>query len=165
MDNNSLTTMNKFDITNYINSIKEAINKITREQLLNNLSLTINEYKEKSRENYKDSLHLLEAIKPFINNQTIEDIDKISEVFNNVDAIRMLLNNFLVNSKKNDSEIIPEVKPKKIIDQQGDLVFEDNTIYEIDKECKPSITSQSLCKDKNPNQNVFALFLLMLGNK
>lgn len=165
MDNNSLTTMTDFDINKYIDSIKEAINTITREQLLNNLSITINEFKEKSRENHKDSLHLLEAIKPFINNEAIKNIDKISEVFNNVDAIRMLLNNFLVHSKNESTLMIPEAKPKKIIDQKGDMIFEDNTVYEIDKECKPSITTQSVGKNKKQDNNVLAVFLLMLCNK
>ena len=159
MNNNLLNTINEFDFTKYIESIKEAIINITREQLFNNISITIKEYKDKSKENYKESLYLLEALKPFMDNETIQNIDKFYKVLEDVDAMRMIVNSLLTN-KRNDDDL--EYKPKKILDQQGDLIFEDNTVYEIDKECKPSITCQSM---NNKNQNIIALCLLMLNNK
>lgn len=158
MNNNLLNTINEFDFTKYIESVKEAIINITREQLFNNISITIKEYKDKSKENYKESLYLLEALKPFMDNETIQNIDKFYKILEDVDAMRMIVNSFLTNKRNGDLEY----KPKKILDQQGDLIFEDNTVYEIDKECKPSITCQSM---NNKNQNIIALCLLMLNNK
>ncbi|GMQ61297.1 ATP-binding protein [Vallitalea maricola] len=160
-NNNSISIYNQTYIADYINSIKQAIKEITREQLVNNLSLTINECKEKSKENNKNSLQLLEAIKPFMDDKAIENIDRLSTVFNDIDALRMLLNNFISNSQKYKEDIIPENKKKKILDQQGDLIFEDNTVYEIDKDCKPTIKSRSTAKDNK--SSVVALFLYMLS--
>ncbi|WP_113674702.1 hypothetical protein [Vallitalea guaymasensis] len=160
-NNNSISIYNQTYIEDYINSIKQAIKEITREQLVNNLSLTINECKEKSKENNKNSLQLLEAIKPFMDDKAIENIDRLSTVFNDFDALRMLLNSFISNSHKHKENIIPDNKEKKILDQQGDLIFEDNTVYEIDKECKPTIKSQSTLKGNK--SSVVALFLYMLS--
>ncbi|MCT4686772.1 hypothetical protein [Vallitalea sp.] len=161
-ENNIATSIyNQTYISDYINSIKQAIIEITREQLVNNLSLTINECKEKSKENNKNSLQLLEAIKPFMDDKAVENIDRLSTVFNDIDALRMLLNNFISNGQKHKEDIIPEDKKKKILDQQGDLIFEDNTVYEIDKECKPTIKSTSTAEGNK--SSVVALFLYMLS--
>lgn len=160
-DNNSMSIYDETFMLDYIGSIKQAIIKVTREQLVNNLSLTINEFKEKSKENNKNSLQLLEAIKPFMDDEAIENIDRLSTVFNDIDALRMLLSNFLNNNQKHKEDIIKDTKDKKILDQQGDLIFEDNTVYEIDKECKPTIKSQSI--EKVNKNSVVALYLYMLS--
>lgn len=160
-NNNSISVYNKIDMTDYLNNIKQAIIEITREQLINNLSLTINEYKEKSKENNKDSLQLLEAIKPFMDNEVVENIDRLSGVFNDIDALRMLLSSFMSDNKKDKEDTITDTKDKKILDQQGDLIFEDNTVYEIDKECKPTIKSQSISKGNN--NSIVAMLLYMLS--
>ncbi|GMQ56849.1 hypothetical protein AN1V17_12430 [Vallitalea sediminicola] len=162
-NNNSISDYNKIDMTDCLDNIKQAIIEITREQLINTLSLTINEYKEKSKENNKDNLQLLEAIKPFMDNEVVENIDRLSGVFNDIDALRMLLSSFMSDNKKHKEDTITDTKDKKILDQQGDLIFEDNTVYEIDKECKPTIKSQSISKGINNNNSMVAIFLYMLS--
>lgn len=153
----------KIDFQQYLGSIKEAILQITKEQLVGNISLSINEFKDKSVENNKDSLQLLQAMKPFMDDRASESIDKLAEVFSDIQALKMFIDSFFDPSRSSDEYTIEDAEEKKVVDKQGDLIIEENTVYEIDEQCEPEVCAQNF--GKSDNKSIFAVLLYMLGSK
>lgn len=151
---------NSFSINNYLQSIKDAIYQVTKDNLFNNLSMTIQEYKEKSKESFNDSLQLLQAMKPFVHEKAADNIEQLSDVFSDIQALKMFVNHYMENEKIDES-VSEKPDQKKIVDKQGDLIIEDNTVYEIDEKCKPQITAQGLSHNTG---SIYAMLLYVLGS-
>ena len=134
-------TPNRIDFQAYLGSVKDAILQITRDQLFNNISLTMHELKNQSKENSKDSLVLLQAMKPFMNEEVAENIDKLSEIFGDIQALKMFIDNYMNANRSNEAYTIEATDEKKVMDKQGDLIIEDNTVYEIDQTCEPEVST------------------------
>ncbi|QUI22864.1 hypothetical protein HZI73_11435 [Vallitalea pronyensis] len=145
---------------NYMQSIKEAIYQVTQEKLMNNLSMTIQAYKGASKDSLKDTMHLLQAMKPFVHQQVADNIDQLSTIFGDMQGLQLFANHH-VEDDTMEGDISPRDNPKKIVDRQGDLIIDDNTVYEIDEKCEPQITSQSMSQNKG---NIYAMLLLLLGS-
>ncbi len=148
------------DEHNFMQSIKVAIYQVIKEKLLNNLTMTIQEYTEKSKESLGNSLQLLQAMKPYVHEKAANNIEQLSDVFSDIQALKMFVNNYIENEKIEESAS-KEPNQKKIVDRQGDLIIEDNTVYEIDEKCKPEITAQGLSSKKG---NIYAMLLFALGS-
>lgn len=148
------------NMESFMQSIKEAIYDVTREKLLKNIEITMQQYKEKSKETYHDRLQLLQAMKPFVHEQAADNIDQITDVFGDMQALKMFVNQHMDTGNDNTYEASDVEDETRIVDREGDLIIEDNTIYEIDKSCKPKITAQSMAGNK---ENIAAMMLLMLS--
>ncbi|MCT4544276.1 MAG: hypothetical protein N4A63_12090 [Vallitalea sp.] len=129
----------------YLDSIREAVYNITKEKFMDNLSKSINNYKNQFKQDYNSSLQLLEHMKPFVNDEKAKKIDKIVKLFNDFNSLDIYIND-LLDTKNYKSRNIIEEKNKKEIERQGNLIIEDNTVYEIDEKCKPTISSQNITK-------------------
>lgn len=152
----SLVT-DSIDVQEYFANIRKSIVQITKEQIMKNLSVSINEYKHDE----SDNLQILKAIQPMANEQLSNNIDKLSEVFEDINAMKMFIDN-LLKTNKNKNENISDENEKKVIERKGDLIIEDNTVYEIDEKCKANINSNS--SDNNTNTDILALLFYMIMN-
>jgi hypothetical protein len=144
----------------YLDSIREAVYNITKEKFMDNLSKSINNYKNQFKQDYNSSLQLLEHMKPFVNDEKAKKIDKIVKLFNDFDSLDIYIND-LLDTKNYKSRNIIEEKNKKEIERQGNLIIEDNTVYEIDEKCKPTISSQNITKK---NKLITALLYIIYSS-
>ncbi|MCT4598648.1 MAG: hypothetical protein N4A50_12315 [Vallitalea sp.] len=145
------------DVQGYFDNIRKSIVEITKEQILNNVLASSNEYKH----NESDNVQLLKAIQPMANEQLSKDIDKLSEVFEDINVLKMFIDN-LLKDNKDKNEDISDDDENKIIEKRGNLIIEDNTVYEVDEKCKANINSNS--SEKKANTDILALLFYMILN-
>lgn len=147
----------QFDMSDYLNEIRNTINKVTEERLLNKFKQTVDVYKEKSVEKSKKEMNLLNAIKPFIPENNRGNIEQFTEMISNFKAIDELVKDVKqVKTMQHENKTENENEKKSTTSKEDIFIEEDNTIYEIDKKCQGRVKSTST------SSNYLPLILIML---
>lgn len=188
MNSNKLNTLmslatNNLSMQEYFNDIVKDVMTNTKGKMKENINNIINNYKVKTNDNWDNEVNLIKAVMPFVNKDP-DNAENIADMYNNIKAWRMLVNDISRNNPRNDinsfdynKDISQEINDNQTNDnpsdhssqdRQGSLIIEDNTVYEIDESCTPAFENK---KDKlepktlNKSSNLLLPLILLLLNK
>lgn len=186
MNSNKLNTLmslatNNVSMQEYFNDIVKDVMNNTKGKMKENISNIIDEYKVKTNDNWDNEVNLIKAVMPFVNKDP-DNAQNIAEMYNNIKAWRMLVNDISRNgndmnafsynreSQEKNNEQTNDTNPSdhSSEDKQGGLIIEDNTVYEIDESCTPTLENRNdklEPKTANKSSNLLLpLILLLLNN-
>ncbi|TCK92863.1 hypothetical protein EDC19_2019 [Natranaerovirga hydrolytica] len=151
----------QLDTSDIINEIVNSINKITKEKFLDNINSVVSSYKEKSIQQSNKEINLLNAMKEFVPTEKKQEIDKFTNLFSEYKALTGMIQDFQnvsMNTQQNPEDK-GKVNNKEIM--KTELIEEENTIYEIDKECQGRVNTTN----NGTGSMLPLLLILFLGIK
>jgi len=179
--NNSESFQN--DITEISNLIKTMFQK----KYISKLSEELKIQKQNHQKNPTKEIQLIQAVKPFINQEKQNDIDKITDTLINITTLMDIQKGVLENAKNEETkqkaqkEIFEKELSKKeplkkqatkkqqpekqittmntTITQNDDTSIKEDGIYDIDEACL--LSNQSVAPKSN--QNFLAMYILLIA--
>jgi hypothetical protein len=158
----------QYDMTDFMSEIMENINKITQEKFLNGIMETFSKYKEQSLKESDKEINLLKAMQPFMPEDSRNQINNFTNLLGEVRAINHFMNDIHQHSiqkqeyqKKEQEQKKNSKKEDRLNTYDDSLIIEENTVYEIDKECQGRVKSTGA----SSSMNLLPLLLILLfGN-
>ncbi len=134
----------------YFVNMLAMVSKMTQEQFMKDAYKVFEEYKSLTKQSMENQTTLINAMKPFMNENQVQQLDTVIRTLNDISAYGHIVSDLM---KANNRENNQKVK------NESDLVIEDNTVYEIDKSCVPS------SYNNNGPSMLFPLLMMFLGIK
>ena len=138
---------------NLRNDFQEAANLVKnmfQEKYIYKLEKELNRRREIIQKNPSKEIKLINALKPFIEEKSREDVDKIINLMINADTLSAIQKSFL-----NENSMITAqsaINPS----QKKDPSIKEDGIYDIDESCLTSIQTSA-----GKSNNIFPLMLIL----
>lgn len=163
LDNVIRLMSGNFNMNDFTGEIMQIINNKTQEKFVNDIKKTLNNYKTVVTEESDREIKLLNAFKPFINQENQGNIDKVTEMLSNFKAIDRMVKDIREVTSKNEnsaknSKGNKKVSSKSVTNSNEDLIIEKNTVYELDKDCQRKIQKTDVIS----TENLLPLILIFL---
>ncbi len=138
----------------------ELIKTMFKQKYISKLENELKIHKQIHQKNPTKEIQLIQAVKPFINQERHKTIDSITDALINITTLMDIQKDFIKNSEK-QKEDKPQIKAMDtILTERNDPSIKKDGIYDIDESCL--LTKQSSGRNTSSNFLVYALFALIL---
>lgn len=140
----------------------ELIKKMFKQKYIAKLENELKIQKQNHQKNPTKEIQLIQAVKPFINQNRHKEIDSITDTLINITTLMDIQKDFIKNNEK-EKENPAQIKAMNtILTEESDPSIKKDGIYDIDETCL--LTKQSSNKNVSSNFLAYTLFALILFN-